>query len=169
MNLTRIDLTQNPPAVAADAPPFVSGVLSLPSSTWPDLTEHGYPGVGYWPIVTETPTYDPATQVLGAPTQTVDAVNKQVISTPSVLAAPPPPVPQSVSRAQALAALSNAGLLTQAQNAANASTNPLVPIFWNNAQTFDRNSATVATLGGALGLTDAQIDSLFIAASTITA
>ncbi|MFM0101998.1 hypothetical protein PQR01_00420 [Paraburkholderia rhynchosiae] len=78
-------------------------------------------------------------------------------------------VPQSVSRAQALAALSNAGLLTQAQNAASASTNPLVLIFWNNAQTFERNSSTVATLGGALGLTDVQIDSLFIAASTITA
>jgi hypothetical protein len=81
----------------------------------------------------------------------------------------PPVVPASVSRAQALAALSNAGLLTQAQDAANASTNPLVPIFWDNAQTFDRTSATVATLGAALGLTDAQIDSLFIAASTITA
>jgi hypothetical protein len=81
----------------------------------------------------------------------------------------PPVVPTSVSRAQALAALSNAGLLTQAQDAANASTNPLVPIFWNNAQTFDRTSATVATLGASLGLTDAQIDSLFIAASTITA
>jgi hypothetical protein len=83
--------------------------------------------------------------------------------------APPPAVPQSVSRFQALAALSNAGLLTQAQNAVNASPNPLVPLAWNNAQTFDRNSATVAALGPALGLTDAQIDSLFIAASTITA
>jgi hypothetical protein len=83
--------------------------------------------------------------------------------------APPPVVPQSVSRFQALAALSNAGLLTQAQNAVNASPNPLVPLAWNNAQTFDRNSSTVATLGPALGLTDAQIDSLFIAASTITA
>jgi hypothetical protein len=81
----------------------------------------------------------------------------------------PPVVPTSVSRFQALAALSNAGLLTQAQNIVAASTDPLVPLAWDNAQTFDRNSATVAALGPALGLTDAQIDSLFIAASTITA
>lgn len=92
-----------------------------------------------------------------------------ITQAPQVNPNPPPVVPQSVSRFQALAALSNAGLLTQAQNAVNASTNPLVPLAWNNAQTFDRNSATVATLGPALGLTDAQIDSLFIAASIITA
>lgn len=104
----------------------------------------------------------------------VDATGAQIgyLWDGSTFTAPPPAppvVPQSVSRAQALAALSNAGLLTQAQNAANASPNPLVPIFWNNAQTFDRNSATVSTLGAALGLSDTQIDSLFIAASAITA
>lgn len=109
-------------------------------------------------LVTGTP---PATWTGGA--YSFDGTNWTIVNQALI------PVPQSVSRAQALAALSNAGLLTQAQNAANASTNPLVPIFWNNAQTFDRNSATVATLGGALGLTDAQIDSLFIAASNITA
>jgi hypothetical protein len=84
----------------------------------------------------------------------------------------PPPaivVPTSVSRFQALAALSNEGLLTSVQNAVNASTNPLVPLAFNNAQTFDRDSATVATLAAALNLSSAQLDSLFVAAAAITA
>lgn len=79
------------------------------------------------------------------------------------------PVPQSVSRFQGLAALSNAGLLTQVQSAASASTNPLIALALNNAQTFDRNSNTMATLAQALSLTDAQLDALFIAAANIQA
>lgn len=109
-------------------------------------------------LVTGTP---PATWIGGA--YSFDGANWAIVNQALI------PVPQAVSRFQALAALSNAGLLTQAQNAVAASTNPLVPLAWNNAQTFDRNSTTVATLGAALGLTGAQIDSLFIAASAITA
>lgn len=78
-------------------------------------------------------------------------------------------VPASVTRFQALAALSNAGLLANAQAAVNASTNPLVPLAWNNAQTFDRASPTIAALATALNLTSAQLDALFIAAAGITA
>jgi hypothetical protein len=77
-------------------------------------------------------------------------------------------VPATVLRAQALAALSNAGLLIQAQTAVNASANPLVAIAWSNAATFERNSPTLAAIGTALGLTPAQIDALFIAATQIT-
>ena len=78
-------------------------------------------------------------------------------------------IPQSVSRYQALAALSIAGLLTNAQAAVSASPNPLVALAFNNAQTFDRDSPTVAALAGALSLTSAQLDQLFITAATLTA
>ena len=84
--------------------------------------------------------------------------------------APPPPVvvPQSVTRFQALAALSNANLLTQAQTAT-TNAGGVALLAWQNAQEFDRSSPTIAALGTALGLTSAQIDALFIAASQIKA
>ena len=80
-----------------------------------------------------------------------------------------PPVPAQVTRFQALAALSNAGLLANAQAAVNASPDPLTTLAWNNAQTFERASPTIASLAGSLGLTSTQIDDLFIAAAKIVA
>ena len=82
---------------------------------------------------------------------------------------PPPPevVPVSVTRAQALAALSDAGLLTKAQAVVTAATDPHVAIFWNNSPTFLRTSPSLIAIGTALGLTSAQIDVLFIAAAKI--
>jgi hypothetical protein len=80
----------------------------------------------------------------------------------------PAHIPQSVSRFQALAALSNAGLLTQAQAAVNAA-GGLTLLAWDNAQSFDRTSPTIAALAGPLNLTSAQVDNLFIAAAKIQA
>lgn len=105
----------------------------------------------------------------------VDATGAQIgyLWNGSTFSAPFPVVvvPQIVSRFQALAALSNAGMLTAAQNAVNASTNPLTSIAWNNAQEFQRNSPMVATIAAAMSppLTNAQLDNLFIAAAAITA
>jgi hypothetical protein len=78
-------------------------------------------------------------------------------------------VPQTVSRFQGLAALSNAGLLTQAQAAVNASANPLVALAWNNSATFDRQSPTMLGIAAALGLTSSQVDELFISAAQLRA
>lgn len=83
--------------------------------------------------------------------------------------ASPVVVPSSVSRFQALAALSNAGLLSRAQAAVNSATDPLVSLAWNNAQDFRRDSSMIASLAPAIPLTSAQIDALFIAAAQITA
>jgi len=83
-------------------------------------------------------------------------------------AAQPIPVPQSVSRFQALAALHNAGLLDAAQAAVTAA-GGLPLLAWNNAQSFERGSPTIASLAAALNLTPAQLDALFIAASQIEA
>ncbi len=82
---------------------------------------------------------------------------------------PKAPVPSEVSRFQALAALTNAGLYVAAQTAVNGSSDPLIKLAWDNAQTFERSSPTIAALAAALGLTDAQVDDLFRAASLIKA
>jgi hypothetical protein len=79
------------------------------------------------------------------------------------------PVPQTITRFQALAALHNAGLLTQVQAAVTASTDPLVGLAWNNAQAFDRNSTMLASLATALNITQTQLDNLFIAGAGISA
>lgn len=89
----------------------------------------------------------------------------EYIAPPLVIA-----VPQTVTRFQALAALHGAGLLTQVQTIINdPATDMLVKLALDNAQTFERNSPTIAALALQLGLTDADIDQLFITASTIKA
>lgn len=76
------------------------------------------------------------------------------------------PIPQSVSQYQARMALNAAGLLTSAQTAVDASTDPTVSIAWQFSQTIDRTSPFIASIGAKLNLTPAQIDALFIQAAT---
>ena len=83
-------------------------------------------------------------------------------------AAPPTIVPSSVTRFQAMAELSNMGLLAQV-TALIPNQSTLVQLAWANAQSFDRDSPTIAALAESLGLTSAQIDQMFIAAATIKA
>lgn len=81
-----------------------------------------------------------------------------------------PAVPRSVSRFQARAALLNAGLLESVEQMMSSPDTPaLARLAWTDAQEFRRTSPTVAAMAGALGLSDAQIDDLFIAAATIDA
>ena len=74
----------------------------------------------------------------------------------------------TVSRFQALAALLNAGLLSQV-NVALADAGPLAQLAWAEATEFRRNSPTIAGLASGLGLTDTEVDDLFRAAALITA
>jgi hypothetical protein len=78
------------------------------------------------------------------------------------------PVPQTVSRFQALAALQQQGLLDKAQAAVTAA-GGVTLLAWNNAQSFERNSPTIAALAAALNLTSAQVDALFVSAAQISA
>lgn len=79
-------------------------------------------------------------------------------------------VPFSVSRFKARAALLNAGLLDQVETLMSAADTPaLAKLAWTDATEFERASPTVATMGAALGLDDAALDALFIAAAKITA
>ncbi len=79
-------------------------------------------------------------------------------------------VPQQVTAFQAKAALLDAGLLPQVESImAQDSTPALAKLAWATAQVFNRSSPTVAAMASALGLTDAQIDALFVAGAAITA
>ena len=73
----------------------------------------------------------------------------------------------TVTRLQALLALEAGGYLTtvDAYMATLARGNSS-RLAWENAQVFERSSPVVAAMGAMLGLDDAAIDALFIAAST---
>lgn len=73
-----------------------------------------------------------------------------------------------VSRFQAMAALLDAGLLSQV-NTALAGAGPLAQLAWAEATEFRRNSPTIAGLALGLKLTETQVDDLFRAAALITA
>lgn len=81
---------------------------------------------------------------------------------------PTDPIPLSVTRFQARAALWLAGLLDDAE-AAIAQANPLSRIAWEHANVYRRDSPTVISIGQQLGLSEADIDELFKTAASITA
>lgn len=80
----------------------------------------------------------------------------------------PTPVPQEVTRFQAFAALHLAGMLeTVEAMMADPATDPLTVLAWKNALVFKRHSPIVLTMAQALGLSEQQLDSLFITAASI--
>lgn len=87
------------------------------------------------------------------------------------LRAPPPPgVPQTVTRFQALAALHLAGRLTAVQAIMAAPETPVIAkLAWDNALSFERNSPTLLMLAAAIGMTSQDLDALFTQAATIEA
>lgn len=82
---------------------------------------------------------------------------------------PPEPVPQVVTRFQARAALMQAGKLSAATAAVEASGDDFTKLAWAEASEWRRDSALVISMATAVGLTSAQIDDLFRTAATITA
>lgn len=79
---------------------------------------------------------------------------------------PLPEIPESVSPYQARCALHAAGLLT-AVEATIASADVPAQIAWEYATVFERHSPFIEALAPMLGLTEQQIDDLFITASTV--
>ena len=77
-------------------------------------------------------------------------------------------VPEKVTRFQAKAVLQTMGLLTTAQSLVDNSEDPLVKLVWQEALHFERNSPVLNSLAQAMGLSEEQIDDLFIEAEQIT-
>lgn len=91
-------------------------------------------------------------------------------NTPEPAAVPPVFIPSSVSRFQARAALLSAGLLDDVEAAmASPDTPRITQLAWQDAQEFRRDSPTVAAMASMFGLSDSQLDDLFLMASGITA
>lgn len=86
---------------------------------------------------------------------------------PTAYAPPAEPFPVTVTAAQAKIALYNAGLLDQVRAAVQAHPYELVRLWYENAGVWERGNPYVQALGVEIGLTDEQIDELFIAASRI--
>lgn len=79
-------------------------------------------------------------------------------------------IPQVVSKFQSRAALAQAGLLEQVQTYMDAQpADSLARIAWEHGQEFRRQSPNVLQIGAALGMTEADLDALFVAAATIEA
>ena len=79
-------------------------------------------------------------------------------------------IPQSVTRFQARAALHLAGLLGSVEAMmALPETDALAKLAWQDASEFQRNSPTVLAMASALGMSETQLDDLFVQASKITA
>lgn len=115
-----------------------------------------------WMASTEVapPMFDPATQSClfqGGAWVVADVVP------------PAPAVPQAVSRRQAKQALLLAGVLAQVQPAIDAIADPvsraMVQIEWDDSQVFERNRPALIGLAMALGMSQEQLDQLFITAS----
>ena len=83
---------------------------------------------------------------------------------------PAPVVPEAVTRFQARAALAQAGLLESVTAMMEQPGTPIVvKLAWTDALEFRRHSPTVLSLAGALGMSSAQLDALFISAAQIEA
>jgi hypothetical protein len=80
------------------------------------------------------------------------------------------PVPESVSRFQAQAALLQAGFLDMIEAyMAAETTSRMEKLAWSNALEFRRDSPLMIGLCSAFGLTNEQVDNLFRLAATINA
>lgn len=83
---------------------------------------------------------------------------------------PPPPIPATVTRFQALAVLAAGGYLDTIRTyIATLDQDNIQRLAWENAVEWERTSPTLNALAVMLGLTDTEVDDLFISASTISA
>lgn len=80
---------------------------------------------------------------------------------------PAPVIPTSVSPLQARKALHQSGLLANVE-AAVAAADAGTQMAWEYATSVDRNSAVVQSLSAVLGLSEQQLDDLFILAASLT-
>lgn len=91
-------------------------------------------------------------------------------NTPEPYVPPPPPIPGSVTRFQALATLAAGGWLDTVLVYIDAlPRSNITRLAFENATDWERTSPTVNALAQMLGLTDAQVDELFVAAAQVSA
>lgn len=147
---------------------------ACPNTSFPSaLTDQMIVDAGFTPVTElPAPSYDQATQrIEQTAQQEVDGVWTRgwtvVNLTPEQIEdARKSRVPQSISIRQACQALEGAGLLDDVEAAVAASPR-YVQIDWERATSVDRTWPTLIAMQSALGLTDRQIDDLFVLAATL--
>lgn len=89
---------------------------------------------------------------------------------PEPYVAPPPPIPSTVTRFQARVALVQAGHFDTIDTyIATLPKTDVKRLAWEDAAEWERASPTLNFLANMLGLTDTDVDDLFILASSISA
>jgi len=83
-------------------------------------------------------------------------------------APPPPPVPFQVPMWAVRTVLQNDGLFDQAQALINETSDVALKNVWEYGNFADRNSRAINVLAIELGLTDAQVDQMFIDANNLS-
>ncbi len=118
----------------------------------------------------DTYRLDSAGQIDRLPVGCVEISEQELAQIIASRLAPQNPVPQTVTRFQALAALHLAGKLTAVEAIMAAPETPtLAKLAWDNALSFERNSPTLLMLAGAIGMADADLDALFTEAAGLSA
>jgi len=91
-------------------------------------------------------------------------------NTPEPYVPPPPPVPSTVTRFQALAVLAAGGYLDTVRTyIATLDQNNVQRLAWENAADWERTSPTLNALATMLNLTATDVDALFVAAAKVSA
>jgi len=91
-------------------------------------------------------------------------------NTPEPYVPPPPPIPATVTRFQALAVLAAGGYLDTVRTyIATLGEDNITRLAWENAADWERSSPTLNALATMLNLTSAEVDALFVAASQVSA
>ena len=91
-------------------------------------------------------------------------------NTPEPYVAPPTPIPSTVTRFQALAVLAAGGYLDTVRTyIATLDQDNITRLAWENAADWERTSPTLNALAAMLGLTDTEVDDLFVAAAQVSA
>ena len=157
--------------------------VSLP----PALTDEMLASIGVLPVEQVAPGYNPITQsatelppalVGGKWVQQWEIVElfstqaeKDAAIAADIEAKRKAAVPASVTRRQAKQALLLNGLLANVQPAIDAipdaTQRAMIQIEWDDSQVFERDRPALIALGSALGLTNAQLDDLFIGAAQL--
>ena len=141
-----------------------------------NATDAEYAAHGLYPITESVPEYNPDTHKLTGPTLSFDgttitrAYTAVELTQEELTAKKKARVPAKVSMRKARLAMLQAGILDQVQTAIDAmegTDGKVAQIEWEYADGLSRNHATVEALALALGLTEDQIDDLFIAAGEI--
>jgi hypothetical protein len=99
--------------------------------------------------------------------QELAAIGLELAPEPAPVPADPNAVPKAVTMVQARIALRATGLLDRV-NAAVAAADDNTKDGWEYSTVLRRNSPTLVAIAGTIGLSEAQVDELFLAAAQVT-